>query len=164
MKENGILNKVTTDTSLLAKTKGYWSKRDIYINNSEYVVLLKPDISPDQVAGIITRYIDDRLYDMVNNLAQKGIIKIIKDIQNKQNGRINYTRSFYKYGLNLCEIAPPMKSPWSQFFTRDCPTIASMVPDLLQNGICQSALKIDPPQASKIDPPQVVVFSYLFSF
>ena len=29
---------------------------------------------------------------------------------------------------------------------------------------CQSALKIDPPQASKIDPPQVVVFSYLFSF
>ena len=25
---------------------------------------------------------------------------------------------------------------------------------------CQSALKIDPPSASKIDPPQVVVFSY----
>lgn len=26
--------------------------------------------------------------------------------------------------------------------------------------LCQSALKIDPPSASKIDPPQVVVFSY----
>jgi hypothetical protein len=29
-----------------------------------------------------------------------------------------------------------------------------------ETSYCQSALKIDPPSASKIDPPQVVVFSY----
>ncbi|MBL0225243.1 MAG: tyrosine-type recombinase/integrase [Geobacteraceae bacterium] len=141
------MNKVTTDTTLLEKTNGYWSGRDIYINNSKYLVVLKPDITPDELVGIITEYIDGRLYDLVKNSTHKGILYILKSVQNNPIWRRGNTSSFFRYGINFSGITPPMKPPWSQFYRRDSAAIASMVAVLLQNGIPPKQISEDMTQA-----------------
>jgi len=64
---------VTTDTSVLTKLKGYWSGRDIYFNNSEFVVMLKPEMTASEAVGLTKQYIDSSLPVWIKRIITKVV-------------------------------------------------------------------------------------------
>jgi hypothetical protein len=76
---------VTADGSVLTKLKGYWSEKDIYLNGSNQIVLLKPNMSASWAIDIISKYLDKKLEGWTKKAIEKVLINYVKGPNKKEN-------------------------------------------------------------------------------
>jgi len=65
---------VTADSSGLIKLKGYWSEKDIYVNVSNQIALLKPDMSASWAIDIICKHLDKKLEGWTKKAIERGLV------------------------------------------------------------------------------------------
>ena len=104
---------VTTDNSVLIKLKGCWSEKDIYINLSKQIVLLKPNLSANRAVGLIRKCLDEKLQGWARQVIAGGLEKYISGISSP-----NYQEAAFviaRFGLRFTDFTktnPNIKPEW----------------------------------------------------
>lgn len=94
---------ISTDQNLLTKLKGFWSGKDIYINLTDKIIVLKPDMSLEEVICMITDYVDANIERWIRPLIEN----MVKSPTNCKGRKPDYGLSFVFTSKNNPLIEDP---------------------------------------------------------